>query len=360
MNIGILTYYGVHNHGAVLQANALKSVLEEMGHNVEFLTFERDYSYISQEQTKKYNISLKSVPYYIRYTAEKGVGNIIYNLKKRNTLNEFKKNNFKFFEKYSNFNGDVTIVGSDEVFSLEIGYNPMMYGYNVHSKRLISYAASFGPTTTDEVNNKHKSEIIREGLSNFSNISVRDENSKKIIKDVCGTDATIVCDPVILYGYEKEMNFFKPNHKDYIVVYSYDSRMNDPEEVSIIRAYAKKNNLKVYSVGYYHKWCDRNINATPIELIGWIKNAELTITDTFHGSVISLICNTPMAVKLRGNTNKLAYLLDEYSLSSRIMVDFNNLESVASTAVDFEEVNQVLQRKQRESMLYLRNALEVN
>lgn len=30
MKIGILTYYGVHNHGAVLQANALKSVLQKM------------------------------------------------------------------------------------------------------------------------------------------------------------------------------------------------------------------------------------------------------------------------------------------------------------------------------------------
>lgn len=43
MKIGILTYYGVHNHGAVLQANALKSVLQKMGHEVSFVSFERNY-----------------------------------------------------------------------------------------------------------------------------------------------------------------------------------------------------------------------------------------------------------------------------------------------------------------------------
>ena len=50
MKIGILTYYGVHNHGAVLQANALKSVLEAQGHDVKFLTFDRSYEYITADR----------------------------------------------------------------------------------------------------------------------------------------------------------------------------------------------------------------------------------------------------------------------------------------------------------------------
>ena len=54
MEIGILTYYGVHNHGAVLQANGLKRILEKQGHSVRFLSFERNYDYIPAEQTKKY------------------------------------------------------------------------------------------------------------------------------------------------------------------------------------------------------------------------------------------------------------------------------------------------------------------
>ena len=46
MKIGILTYYGVHNHGAVLQANALRTYLMGKGHEVSFLTFDRNYDFI--------------------------------------------------------------------------------------------------------------------------------------------------------------------------------------------------------------------------------------------------------------------------------------------------------------------------
>ena len=67
MEIGILTYYGVHNHGAVLQANGLKRILEKQGHSVRFLSFERNYDYIPAEQTKKYKIGIGSIPYYFKY-----------------------------------------------------------------------------------------------------------------------------------------------------------------------------------------------------------------------------------------------------------------------------------------------------
>lgn len=64
IDIGILTYYGVHNHGAVLQANGLQQVLKGMGYNVRFLTFNRSYEYISEEQIKKYKLDLSSIPFY--------------------------------------------------------------------------------------------------------------------------------------------------------------------------------------------------------------------------------------------------------------------------------------------------------
>ena len=72
MKIGILTYYGVHSHGAVSQANALKTVLENMGHEVCFVTFERNYDYIPVEQSRKYKISVASIPFYAKYLLEKG------------------------------------------------------------------------------------------------------------------------------------------------------------------------------------------------------------------------------------------------------------------------------------------------
>ncbi len=358
MKIGILTYYGVHNHGAVLQANGLKSVLERLGHDVYFLTFERGYEYIPVSQTRKYKISVRSILFYFKYILGKGIGNVLYNYKKHRTLRIFRTLSFNLDTGFDTFNGDIIVIGSDEVFSLEIGYNPMMYGYGLHTKKIVSYAGSFGPTTIENIDEKEKRAQIRKGLLEFSAISVRDRNSQFIVEELCQCSAQIVCDPVILYGYEKEMSAFWPKESDYIVVYAYDSRMNESEEVVYIKDYAKKHKFKLYSVGYYHRWCNKNIDVSPNELLGWIKHAKLIITDTFHGSVMAIICNTPMVVKIRGNANKLAYLLNEYSLCDRIVETFAELPVVAKKTINFAEVNKKLKEKRAESMDYLKKAIE--
>lgn len=105
---------------------------------------------------------------------------------------------------YSEFNGDVTVVGSDEVFSVEIGYNAVMYGYGIKSNRLVSYAASFGPSTTEDIKQKELTEDIQKGLAQFNAISVRDRNSQNVVRDLSDKKVPLVIDPVLLYGYPEE------------------------------------------------------------------------------------------------------------------------------------------------------------
>lgn len=357
MKIGIITYYNVHNHGAVLQGNGLKKILQSLGHDVYFLTFNRNYSYISSEQSKKYDIGLASIPFYLKYIMQKGLGNIWFNIIKRSRLNQFRKDNFDLSISYNVFTGDIAVIGSDEVFSLEIGYNPCMYGYGLKTKQIISYAGSFGPTIMSDIREKGKLGDIKNGLDAFAAISVRDQNSQKILKDICHQEVPLVCDPVILYGYMEEIKQFVPPIKGYLVVYAYDNKMNDKKEVEQIIYFAREHHLKIYSVGFYHSWCDKNIAASPIELLGWIRNANLVVTDTFHGSVISIICNTPMVVKLRNNSNKLKYLLHEYKLESRIMNNFSELETITSQQLDFEDCNRLLAEKRQASLQFLTQAI---
>lgn len=356
MEIGILTYYSVHNHGAVLQANALKTVLEAKGHECGFLEFERSYSNISQKQANKYKLGLGSIGFYAKYLMEKGTGNILYNVNKKRTLAKFRATNIPMVGKYEDFAGDLAVIGSDEVFSLEIGVNPFLYGNGLKAKHVISYAGSFGPTTYENVVKQGQRRMISDGLHHMDAVSVRDKNSLETVKKTAGIDATLVCDPVILYGYEKEMQSFMPPMKDYILIYSYDKNLNDAAEYNHIKAYAEKHGLKIVSVGYYHRWC-KCINASPFELLGWIKNATLVVTDTFHGSVMSIICNTPAVVKLRGNQNKLRFLLSEYGLQDRTISDFSEMESVADKSVDFDKVNVVIQERRETSMKFLDDAL---
>lgn len=356
MKIGILTYYGVHNHGAVLQANALKTVLESKGHECGFLEFKRSYSNISQKQANKYKFGLGSVGFYAKYLREKGIGNILYNISKKRTLAKFRAGNIPMMGKYEDFTGDLEIIGSDEVFSLEIGVNPFLYGNGLKSRHIISYAGSFGPTTYEDVVKQGQQKMISDGLQRMDAVSVRDQNSLETVKMIAGIDATLVCDPVILYGYEKEMCFFTPPMKNYILIYSYDKNLNDVSEYNYIKAYAEKYNMKIVSVGYYHRWCTC-IDASPFELLGWIKNARLIVTDTFHGSVMSIICNTPVVVKLRGNQNKLRFLLSEYGLLDRIISHFSEVESTADKPVDFKSVNAAIKESRTASMKFLDDAL---
>ena len=149
----------------------------------------------------------------------------------------------------------------------------------------------------------------------------------------------------------------KQNRHWYTIKLQYYYNLNEKDEYKYIQEYAIKHNLKIVSVGYHHEWC-KSINASPIELLGWIKNASLVVTDTFHGSVMSIICNTPMAVKLRGNKNKLEFLLSEYGLKHRTMEAFDKLETVASEDIDFNMVNDVITERRQSSMQFLDGALE--
>ena len=353
MKIGILTYYGVHNHGAVLQANALRTYLRKKGHTVYFLSFERNYDYIPPENAKKYKGGLASLPFYSKYLIEKGLSNILYNVKKTRVLNTYRKSRLPVIESFDKFDGDMIIIGSDEVFSLEIGYNPCLYGIGLKSKKIISYAGCFGPTTVDDIKSKKLASPIAEGLNKMTAISVRDGNSKSVVEQLTDREAILVCDPVIMYGYKKEMSLFTPNDRDYIVIYAYDRSMQDPKEIAAIKAFAKRHHKKIYSVAYHHNWCDKNIQANPNQLLGWIKYADCVITDTFHGSVLSIVCNTPMIVKLRENKNKLEFLLQEFELKDRIISKFEELDSVYKRKVDFSKVNVHINERRKASRSFL-------
>ena len=366
MKAGIITHYDVHNHGAQLQMYALAIVLKELGcDEAKALRFKKSYDFMGAEKAdKKYNISLKSIPTYLDYLYKNGLKRTFYNIVKRKKLADFRDEYGLVGEYYSEANNlDVAVIGSDEIFSIESGLNPCFYGMGVPCKKIISYAASFGPTDIDFIK-KHKAEkFVEAGLKNIDEISVRDFNSHEIIKHYTGKEVPIVCDPVLLYGFPKEINSedtacFKNNIKEkYCIVYSYDNNMNETQTVKAISNFAKNNGLKVYSVAYFHKWCDRNIQVSPLDIFKWFVCADMVFTDTFHGTVLSLICNTNFIAKLRGNSNKLGFLLDEYGLKKRIIEDLDNLERLYTEKIDYSTVNILLAEKRKKSINYLRKYL---
>ena len=143
----------------------------------------------------------------------------------------------------------------------------------------------------------------------------------------------------------------------YMIVYAYDQRMNAQEEVAAIKAYARKMGYKIVTPGFYHKWADKCVNVSPIELLNWFQHAECVVTDTFHGCVMSIISGREMAVKLRDNANKLLNLMKEYEILERKLDDTMQLEEVFSRKVNWDATNRQVKERRASSMAYLKKMI---
>ena len=71
-----------------------------------------------------------------------------------------------------------------------------------------------------------------------------------------------------------------------------------------------------------------------------------------YGSVLSIIMNCPFVAKIRGNRNKLAFLLEEYGLSDREIYDFNDISALFSKRIEFDKVNHLIQEKTAIDRIY--------
>ncbi len=358
MKIGIITHYNVHNHGALLQLYALKSVLEKENNKVSALTFKKNFDFMESGLDKKYDISIKSLFWYLSYIRKIGLKRTIFNIRKKNILDKFKKPLLgEFYSRAKNL--DAVFIGSDEVFSIEAGVNPFFFGIGVPCSHIYTYAACCGPTDLNTIKQKHMQQLIKAGLSDIEKISVRDKNTFDIASSLTDKNIDIVCDPVILYGYTDEIEQAEREIKDnYLLIYAYDNNMNNREETKKILSFARKRNLKIVSAGFYHKWCDKCVDGDPIKILGYFKYAEYVITDTFHGSVMSLITNSDFAAKIRGNKNKLYDLLDRFNLSDRIIENFSALNTIFDKSIDYKNVNKCISDYREKSMKFITACLE--
>ena len=367
MKYGIITHYDVHNHGAVLQLNALIKVLKKnFCVDAKALRFDKNYDFMGRAMKAKYDISLKSVGIYISYLREKGLRCFVFNYKKKLTLDRFKRIENLIGNYYTECcDLDGIIIGSDEVFALHTGPTPVFFGHALPSEKVFAYGGCFGPTTINDVEKYHCRALISSGLKSMCGLGMRDLNSVQIGEALTGIKPELVCDPVILYGYREElMGMTRPKKDKYMVIYSYDNYLNESYEVEAIKKFARKNGWKVVSPGFYHKWADLNVNVDPIELLNWFQHAECVVTNTFHGCVMSIITGREMAVKLRkgtsshDNANKLNNLMQEYKIIDRQIDDNMQLNEVFSHKVNWEATNQQIKERRASSMDYLKRMIE--
>ena len=359
MKIGILTHYNVNNQGAQLQMYAMSQWLEDHGHEVVILTYQKNFDFDKLEAQKNSG-SFLNFPYYVKnYLFDRGIGLTLFNTRKVLTH----KRAFKRFdtEPYNRDDLDAIIIGSDEVFSIDVGCNKMMYGYGLKAPA-IAYAPAFGRTTEEELKKHEVHSLIRQGLSHMYRLSARDTHTQEMIRSMTGREVPLVCDPVLLYDGSSFKVPVKPIKKKYMLVYSYDRNMVDPGEIRAIKAYAKKHRLITVSLGTYHKWCDKNIVCNAEEWYSFFSNAECVLTDTFHGSIVAIKNHCMAAFFIRESINafKMRSLLEVAGLEAYRLEELSlqNLERVLAQTINYEEVDYRINNIAKSSEEYLLNAID--
>ncbi len=363
--VGILSMQRIKNYGSFLQAYALKELIKNLDCSVEFVDYHVEEPIIKESNKKS--------------IIQKGLDALFCDAKLLHRfsyiIHKFKFNKYlkilNIEKKYNyNPNLDVLVIGSDEVFNIiqsnsNVGYSLELFGKNNNAKKVISYAASFGNTTLTKLRKYNKEEEIAKLLNDFSSISVRDENSKFIVENLINKKPEINLDPVLMYDFTK--NGLIPNitpKEKYIILYAYNGRITK-KEAKIIKDICKKLEFKIYAIGGAQPFADKMVNGTPFEILAYFKNAEFIITDTFHGSIFSIINKKRFYTLVRksngesyGNEEKLTFLLKSLGLTNRIINSPEDIKDMDNDDINYDKVFNIVEKERKKTIDYLKNNIK--
>ncbi len=368
--VGILSMQRVINYGSFLQAYALKQLLKQNGAGEVYFV---DIIPGKSLTKRSYLATNKYIGYTRKIIDILSSGNIISRIKTSVFSRKIKRSikaswpmlglEYIYSDPF-----DLIIIGSDEVFNctqdVYWGYSKQLFGDIPvsTSHKVSSYAASFGSTDIEKLKQYNIDNEIAHYLSKLISISVRDENSAIIVEKLTHKTPLIHIDPVLAYGYKQEIADFDKTPVDYsyMIVYSYQGRISDVKEIEAITNFAKNKNLKLISIFCRYDWCDEAIiPETPFKVLRWFKFAEYIVTDTFHGTIFSIITESKFATFIRpSNHNKLGYLLSSLSLGDR-ETNAYSLSKKLSKSPDYCTCNLILNQKRKETLLYLTTLLHL-
>lgn len=346
MKVCIITVYNSLNYGSFLQAFALSEVLKEMGHKVSFLETKarNPLAQTLKSTTKKiinfdYDGAKLNIEKYIKFKN----ANKKFNICKKK-IDELDKQ-------------DVFIFGSDEIWNIsreDFSKYPIFLGKGLPKKFFMSYAPSINTSTYQMI--KENSYFI-ECINNIDKISVRDKHSLCTLQQVTSKDIDIVLDPTLLLDKDKYNSLEeKCDDKNYILVYSYGHNMTE-ERIKKIREFANVKEMKLISVGFDLKWCDKSISASPFLFLSYIKNAAYVITDTFHGTVFSIIYNKSF-VTYGGSNTKIREITNQFGISERNINNEDSLESAFSNNMEYRKINSFIEKYKNDSLKYIYDSFE--
>ena len=368
--IGIITIHKIYNYGSVLQAYALQRICEIFNFDVSIIDykFPNEYHNVSENVEPDTHLSVKEtiIKYLFSFAfIRQRVG--------------FKK----FVKKYLNLTNkeyqspedlranaplfDIYMTGSDQVWSQSHckGDPAFLLHFAPLKSKRISYSASFGSS----VFNPKYEDVFRNYLSQYDSISVREQPGVDIVKNLCNQTAQVVLDPTLLLGLD-EWNKILPSKRllkeKYVVCYFLNYSFNAFPYVEILTDYIYKiTGLKIVWIArppkrFINPHIDFYIGASPLDFLSLIRDAELVLTTSFHGTVFAANFCVPMysiVESFSSNDSRVSSFLKSIGLYDRLLSldsDFPLKEDLFNVSNDYKEK---LSELREESLCFLRNSL---
>lgn len=374
MKIGILTQPLHNNYGGLLQNYALQQVLTKLGHNVETIDWEGANTNYLHKQLSRLILKVLSIinphkykkPEYIPTSEEFAVirreTDRFINKYIKHTSVIHSEKGFKNIACKNNYNAFV--VGSDQCW--RPAYNPFLremflsFVADRNDIKRIAFAASFG--TDQWIYTPEQTKDCSFLAQKFDLITVRENSGIKLCKDYLKVDAVHVLDPTMLLAKEdyeeivhQENESKSPGELFYYIL--------DPtkEIIAKIDSVARGKGVKPFTV--LPKYQAENRNRVNVKkniedcvypgVTAWLRafmDAKMTVVDSFHGTVFSILFNKPFWVignKDRG-LSRFYSLLQEFGLERRLTTVEELTSLNLDDSIDWVRVNNKLQELREE------------
>lgn len=368
MKIGILTFHRAHNYGAMLQAYALRHVLQRKGHDVEFISYRQpkiEEAYRSwlwtYDPTSGVVANLKSL-----------VANVIMwpkRYRRRHAFVRFASVFLPETRKYDatelrteNLGHDRVFFGSDQIWTTRFlgDFDSIYWGdIRLDKGKKIAYAPSMElrELTTEQ------EDFIRPHLENFDMLSAREISMAKMLSDISGKQLQVVLDPTLLCSFEEYLPLVQRSRRvpanPYILVYqvgSYPKVRAIAQKISCILHYPIieiASTVALYGRKGY-KEC-----YGPDDFVALIANAAFVVSCSFHGTAFSVIFKKQfVSVLIESADSRAISFLSQINLMDKGIRDEGDVtEDVVKRGIDYTFVYQKLDELKSQSLKYIDDAI---
>lgn len=383
MKVALAINYDYHDYGGMLQAFATQRFLTKNGIDSDVINFDKLKGDINKRKWRYFlsnifdlSIVKEKSKLIEKKLKQKSNEKLKSGMAERDAaFDEFCKNHFKVSRAFKSWEDmakasrneyDAVVVGSDQLW---LPSNIMADYYTLNwvpqDVKKIAYATSFG---IGSIPAKY-SKIYSHYLKRINYLSARETSGQNIIKKLAGRDVQLVNDPALLLDADgwNEVISNRPLIKEkYVFCYFMG---NNPEQRDFVRRLANEKGLKVVALLHLDQYISSDENyvdmapwhVSPADFVNLVKNAECVCTDSFHGTVFSIIYSRPFFTFKRFNkkaslsTNtRITSLLTRLGLMDRLVLD---MDSKQAFDIDWKKIQSGVSQFRKASSEYLLNAI---